>query len=126
MLHEKHLESVQYLEPFFAAQNSVPHVIPGSGTTLFRMLFALHVEVQRDLGVDADAEVAVHHTLFIQKIPENNNNNGQVCKETMQVSSSYVGSSSTSIKGETAAHRASALANNTLLIRPPVSTSVSN
>ena len=61
-----------YLEPFLAAEDSVPHVIAGPGSTLLRMLLPFHVEVQGDLGVDTNAEVAVHDALLIHQIPAMN------------------------------------------------------
>lgn len=61
--------SRRYLEQFFAAEDAVPHVVARPRAALLRMLLAFGVEVERDLGVDADAKVAVHDALLVHQIP---------------------------------------------------------
>ena len=57
-----------HLEPFFAAQDSIPHVVASSRTALLRMLFAFHVEIQRYFGIDSDPEIGIHDALFVHHV----------------------------------------------------------
>lgn len=52
---------VGLLEPLFAAQYSVPHVVLRPGPALFRVFLPLMVEIEGDLCVYSNAEVVVHH-----------------------------------------------------------------
>ena len=47
----------------------LPHVVLGAAPTLLRMFVAFRVEVERDLGVDADTEVVVHRALLVVILP---------------------------------------------------------
>ena len=116
-----------YLQPFFATQNAVPHVITGPRAALLGVLLALHVEVQSNLGIDSNSEITVHDALLIDQTPTQVHRKNISTTHTPNIirsyKNTYKGSSSISMSGETAAHRASALASKTLLINPPLSTS---
>lgn len=56
------------LQPLPGAQHAVPHVVAGTRAALLRVLLPLLVEVQRDLSIDADAEVVVHHGALVEAL----------------------------------------------------------
>lgn len=61
---------VGLLEPLFAAQDAVPHVILGPGSAFLRVLLPFVVEIERYLGVDADAEIIVHDAALVEAFGE--------------------------------------------------------
>jgi len=48
-----------------AAEHAEPDEVLGAAATLLRVRLALLVELQRDLGVQPDAEVVVHHAALV-------------------------------------------------------------
>lgn len=58
------------LQPLPRAQDAVPHVVTSARAALLRMLLSFLVEVQRDLGIDADAEIVVHHGALVEALQQ--------------------------------------------------------
>lgn len=102
-----------------AAEDTVPHIVLGP-RPLLGGLFALVVEVQADLGVNADAKIVVHHADFLHLIPvaEESFRSDQDMILIFTHSSMTYGGGVQSMMGVTGAQRASAEANTTMEIRP--------